>query len=404
MRLTRWNSALAAALLAGCGDPPSAPVPPRPLTAAEARIVEGSNTFAWGLLREAGRGHAGDNVFVSPLSVSMALGLTANGARGTTAEEIRAALGHGGMTQDEVNASFRGLKDLLPGLDRGVEMQVANSVWYRQGFAVEASFLDATARWFDADAAALDFADPAAKDRINAWVKAETRGRIPSIVERIEGGHVMFLVNAVYFKAPWTTRFDRARSYDGQFRRGDGSAVPARFMSIREGRFPFVRGQGFSAADLPYGNGAFAMTVVVPDHGVEVGDVAERLDAAAWRALVGSMRESEIAVVLPRLKLEWRSDLKPALQALGIRQAFGGADFSGISASHGHLLEVSEVLHRTFLEVNEEGTEAAAATSVGVKLVSLPPGIYADRPFLLAIRERSSGAILFLGRIEEPKQ
>lgn len=197
MRPPRWTTILAAALLTGCGAPPSAPVDARPLTTAEERVVAGSNGFAWGLLREAGRGQAGENVFVSPLSVAMALAMTANGAHGATAEEMRATLGSGGMTQDEVNASFRGLKDLLLGLDRGVEMQVANSVWHRRDFAVEPAFVNPVSRSFDAEVTSLDFADPAARDRINAWVSGETRGRIPTIVEQIDGDHVMFLIDAV---------------------------------------------------------------------------------------------------------------------------------------------------------------------------------------------------------------
>lgn len=410
-RLRRWSAAAcAAALLAACNDPagPGGGEPldalPRPLTAAEQEVVAGSNTFAWGLLREAGRGKAGENVFVSPLSVSMALGMTGNGARGATASQIHTALGFGGMTQDEVNAAYRGLKDLLLGLDPRVEMQVANSVWYRQGYAFEPAFFDALTRYFDAEATTVDFASPAAKEQMNAWVKAETKGRIPTIIEDVDADQVMYLLNAVYFKGAWVNRFDRTRTGEESFRRTGAAPVNVPMMRASDMPVRFAQTARWTAADLPYGNGAFAMTVVVPAEGVTTDALVAELDGAAWDALVGSMRDARVVVHLPRIKLEWKDDLKTGLMALGIRDAFteGAADFTGMSAAGGRNLILSEVLHKTFLEVNEEGTEAAAATAVGVVPTSLPPGLYADRPFLLVIRERFSGAILFAGRIEDP--
>jgi serine protease inhibitor len=409
IRLTRALTLAAAASLAACAESPSASKPlealPRPLTATEQAVISGSNTFAWGLLREAGRGQTGKNVFVSPLSVSMALGMTSNGARGNTATEIHQALGFGAMSQAEINAAYRGLKDLLLGLDSNVDMRVANSVWYRQGFPFDAPFFQVLDQSFDAQATPLNFGDPAAPGQINAWVSEETSGRIPTIVETIDQDQVMFLVNAVYFKGGWTNRFDRGRTRDAHFRRADGSTVSVRMMGQSDMPVRFASTDQWAAADLPYGNGAFVMTVVVPERNVTLDRVMEGLDSSAeWAALTSLLHDTEVVVELPRFKVEWKDDLRPALQALGIQQAFrdGFADFSGMSATSGTSLFVSEVLHKTFVEVNEEGTEAAAATSVGMGVTSLPPGIYADRPFLVAIRERFSGTILFLGRIEDP--
>jgi serine protease inhibitor len=284
-------------------------------------------------------------------------------------------------------------------------MRVANSVWYRQGFPFESSFFGVLDASFDAQATALDFESPAAKNQINTWVSQETGGRIPSIIDQIDPNHVMFLVNAVYFKGGWTSRFDRAHTADAPFHRANGSTATVKMMNGEEMPLRYAETPSWAAADLPYGNGAFTMTVVVPRGSSTLDQVMTELDdAAAWASLVSRLAERPISVHLPRFRVEWKDDLTTALKALGISQAFvaGSADFTGMSAAAGRELYISEVLHKTFVEVNEEGTEAAAATSVGVGVTSLPPGIYADRPFLVVIRERFSGTILFLGRIEDP--
>jgi serine protease inhibitor len=405
MRRIRWTALALAGVLGACTESLTAPQPiralPRSLSVAEQQVIAGSNSFAFGLLREAPA--RGGNVFVSPLSVSMALGMTMNGARGDTRTEMAATIGFGGMAPDDVNASYRSLVDLLRGLDRTTDMRLANSVWYRQGFPIDASFLDQTRASFDAQVAALDFADPAAKDRINAWVKQGTGGKITRIVDEITSDDVMFLVNAVYFKGRWVKPFDRSATRDETFHRSGASPVTVRMMTSAEGTFGYARGTGWQAVDLPYGNGAFTMTVVLPDSGVGTAALAAGMDAAAWSALTGSLHPTGISVRLPRFRLEYSGDLVDPLDRLGIHRAFGaGADFTGMSASRGHELFVSEVKHKTFVDVNEEGTEAAAATSVGVGVTSLPPTITVNRPFLVAIRERFSGTILFLGRIEDP--
>ena len=407
MRSIPWAGVALATLLSACSDGPAVPRPleglPRPLTAAEQKVVVGSNAFAFGLLRAAPERQG--NVFVSPLSVSMALGMAMNGARGTTRDEMSGTLGFGGMSPDDVNGSYHSLIDLLRGLDGTTDMRLANSVWYRQGFPFDAAYLDATRTSFGAQVTALDFGDPAARDRINAWVREGTGGKIPTIVDAVDGSSVMFLVNAVYFKGRWTAQFDRSATHDAPFHRTGAPAVTVPMMS-REGTYAVSGGLGWQAVDLPYGNGAFSMTVVLPAEGTSASALAARMTPAAWDSVVSSLHPMQLTVRIPRFRLEYGGDLAGALQGLGMRQAFaqGGADFTGMSASAGHDLFVSAVQHKTFVDVNEEGTEAAAATSVDVNVTSLPPSFVADRPFLVAIRERFSGTILFLGRIEDPRQ
>ncbi|HET6764923.1 MAG TPA: serpin family protein [Longimicrobiaceae bacterium] len=407
MRSTKWTGVALATLLAACADGPIASRPlhglPRALTAAEQKVVAGSNGFAFGLLRTAPARQG--NVFVSPLGVSMALGMAMSGARGATRDEMGGTLGFAGMSPQEVDGAYRSLIDLLLGLDGTTDVRLASSVWYRQGFPFDAAYLDATRASFGAQVTALDFGDPAARDRINAWVREGTGGKIPGIVDGISADQVMFLVNAVYFKGRWAARFDRAATRDQPFHRTDATTATVPMMS-REGTYAMASGAGWQALDLPYGNGAFSMTVVLPAQGTSAAALAARMDAAAWDSLTAALRPTQVMVKLPRFRIDYGSDLAGPLQELGMRRAFtgGGADFTGMSASRGHELFISAVQHRTFVDVDEEGTEAAAATSVGVNVTSLPPSFVVDRPFLVAIRERFSGTILFLGRIEDPRQ
>lgn len=410
MRLRRPPWLLAAILLAlACSDSPTAPGPitqlPRQLTAAELGVIAASNSFAFGLLREVNRAHADSNVFLSPLSASMALGMTVNGAAGTTLDSMRAALGFGGVPLADINASYQSLITLLRGLDPNVDFRIANSIWYRQGFPFEASFLDLGRRYFDARIEALDFADPGAPDVINGWVNDNTNGRIPTIVDQIPADAVMYLINAIYFKGAWTFRFDAADTRDGPFFGPGGATAPARFMSLRD-TLRYYENDSLQAVDLAYGGGPFAMTVVLPREGGDVNALIGGLTASGWRDLTGRFAATDLDLYLPKFRLTWEDSLNAPLRALGMAIAFrrDTADFSGMSLEGRHLF-ISKVKQKTFVDVNEEGTEAAAATVVEIGATSVGPGrpvMRADRPFLFAIRERYSGTLLFVGKIVRP--
>ncbi|HEX8695097.1 MAG TPA: serpin family protein [Longimicrobium sp.] len=393
----------AAALLAACEGSPSDPGTltelPRPLTDAERALVGAGNQFALGLFRQVG-GQGAENVFISPLSASMALGMTMNGARGQTLDEMRATLGFGSLAMADVNGSYRSLIELLLGLDRGVDVRLANSVWYRREFPFETSFLETCRTYFGAKAAGLDFGSPAAVDSINRWASQATSGRIDKIVEKIDGDDIMFLVNALYFKGSWRAAFDPAQTTQAPFHGADGvdRTVP---LMVRGGNYRHVWRPEYQAVDLPYGNGAFVMTVVLPREGHGVDALVGSLDAARWQEITAALdgvQETEMSVFLPRFRVTYEKTLNDALKALGMPLAFtDAADFTALSPAGG--VYVSEVLQKSFVEVNEEGTEAAAVTSVNVGLVSVPPSFRADRPFVFAIRERFSGTILFIGKI-----
>ena len=397
---------LAAACTSSTGPDVDEPGPaldalPRPLTAGEQRVIGAANDFSFAMFRRLSAAQQNDNVFTSPLSASMALGMAMNGAAGTTYDEMRATLGFGATASEtEIGESYRSLIALLRGLDPAVDFRIANSIWYRTGFPVNQSFLDAGRDWFDARVSDIDFGSPAAVPTINDWVSTATAGKIPTIIETIRDDQIMFLINAIYFKGSWRTKFDPAKTVDAPFR-GIGGDQPAKLMH-REGTMKYVQTAAFQAVDLPYGNSAYSMTVVLPNEGQGIDAVAASLESAAWTQWMTQFRDAEVDLHLPRFKLTWERGLIPDLQALGMRAAFvpGGADFTRLSPA-GRDLFISVVKQKTYVDVNEDGTEAAAVTNVGISLVSMPVRIpfRVDRPFIVVLRERLSGTVLFMGKI-----
>lgn len=412
--LSRGSWIIATLLAVGGCEPATGPSRiaglPRELTASEQAVVRANNRFAFGMLSELNRVHADSNIFFSPLGASMALGMTMNGAAGETFEAMRSALGFDALSQDEINASYRGLIDLLRGLDPRVQFLIANSIWYRQGFQIEPAFLDVTRRVFDAEVAGLNFSDPAAADVINAWVDRATQGRISEIVSPpIDPLTMVFLINAIYFKGTWTYRFDPGKTRPAPFTREDGSTVPVMMMEL-EATVPYaVAWPDYEVVDLPYGGEAFAMTVVLPAPGVGVDSLMRSLDAQRWDDLAAQVRDVELRLFLPRFRLEWEHKLKGPLSALGMGVAFdpGRADFTPMYRFAREAgVHIKDVKQKTFVDVNEEGTEAAAVTKVEVGIVCAcgPRTVRVDRPFLFAIRERFSGTVLFVGKVMEPPE
>ena len=392
-------------LLAACSsEGPTAPKKieqlPRPLSSVERQIAEGSTGFGLSLLREVNERTPPDsNVFISPLSASMALGMTATGAAGETLDSMRAVLGYPEVALQDMDESYRSLIDLLRELDPSVDFRIANSIWYRNGLNVQPSFVDATKQYFDAEVAALDFSSPSAVGTINDWVKRGTNDKIDKIVNSIPDDMVMYLINAIYFKGSWTARFDESRTRDEPFFAADGSQPTVPMMSV-ESDFLATSTNEYSAVELPYGGGAFSMIVVVPREGVGVDSLISEMDATRWQALLDGLTKQGGLVQIPRFRLEWESSLNAPLIEMGMGVAFDGgrADFSEISRDAG--LFISTVYQKTYVNVDEEGTEAAAVTAVGMRVVSLPPPLLrADRPFLFAIRERLSGTLLFIGKM-----
>ncbi len=397
-------------IMFSCGTPIE-PLPPsefRPLTSTEAKLVAAANDFGLNLFREINAAEPDGNVFIAPVSVSLALGMTMNGAANGTLGAMQQTLGFGGLDEDAINESYRGLIGLLTGLDPAVTMQIANSIWYYQGFPFKESFLESNREYFDAEVAGLNFSSPESPSRINNWVKSRTGGHIEKIVpDKIPDDIVMYLINAIYFKGDWKYRFDTKKTRNGQFRLPDGSTKEVKMMS-REMPIRYAITEEYVVVDLPYGNGFYTMTIVMPDGIDEIESFAADLNERRWNEITSSLpeNENEIMVHLPRFRLEYQIKLNETLKKLGMAIAFDAdyADFSRMYHKELYFenLYISTVDHKTYIDVNEEGTVAAAATSVGVTFTSLKPEILVDRPFIFAIRENHSGSLVFMGKIMNP--
>jgi serpin B len=401
---------LLALAFVACGDPAGPgeggePITelPRALTVGERELIARSNDFGFDLF---GRVIAGDdrpNIVLSPLSASMALGMTLNGANGTTFEAMRQSLGFGGLTQEEINASYRDLIELLTGLDPAVRFEIANAIWANENVPFHDAFFQAVSEAFDARAESSDFADPATLDAINAWVDESTGGLIDRILDSLDPDLVMLLANAIYFDGAWTTQFDAGDTSRDTFTRPDDSTVDVDMMMLRDVSVPVGGGAGYAAMELPYGGAAFSMVVVVPQGAATARGLAASLDSDAWEAIVAELAPRELGLLgLPKFTLTYDTFLNDALSAMGMDVAFRpGADFTRMSPL-GDQMCISFVRQKTFIEVDERGTRAAAVTIVGVGPTSAPPSLVVDRPFVFALRERLSGTVLFVGLVEDP--
>lgn len=415
----RLGIAISAAVLGAChspsgtGDlgtaPDSIKALSRELTVSERALISASDTFGVALLSAVNTTRTDSNIFMSPLSVSVALGMTMNGAAGNTYAEMRRGLGFGTLPQDEINQSYKSLTDLLLALDPHVTFKIANSIWMDQHFApvVEPVFLSSVRQSFGAEARALDFASPNAVSTINSWADQNTAGKIKKVLDRIGDDEVMFLMNAIYFKGDWRSAFDPKDSKPQPFKLLSGQAINVETMyrkgNVRRGSIP-----GATVVDLPYGGDAFTMTILLPDSASDVNALIGSLTPSTWRQAQASVQAANVGLYLPKIKLSWKAQLLPELGSLGMRDMQNPlvADFGKLAqgARPGDLY-ITKVQHDSYIDVNEVGTEAAAVTTVGVGVTSvcLTCDVRIDRPYLFAIRERLSGTVLFVGKIVHPE-
>lgn len=356
------------------------------------------SSFAFGLFQDITAYDESDIVFISPLSASIALSMTAAGAGGATQEEMLRTLGFEGLSVKDLNACNRGIIDLLSSDPEGVELNVANSLWVSDRFTLKSLYIRTAGSEYSARVSNLDFSDPASPSVINRWCAENTAGRIDKMIENIDPATQMYLLNALYFKGMWTTPFDAANTRKDIFH-GNRRDSEVEFMH-RTASFPYYIGPEGALLELPYGEGSFVMDIFLPAEGVSAEEFASGLDGEALSTLTGLLQSDRIKVTLPKFKAEYETSLNATLQRLGMRDAFTpSADFSGMSKEP---LMISEVKQKTFIEVNEEGSEAAAVTSVAVMRTSLAPEpleFRVDRPFVFLIRERTSGTVLFMGLV-----
>lgn len=376
------------------------------LTAREQQKVEADNAFTFKLFKETlSKPEAGRNLMLSPLSVSMALGMTSNGSNGTTLEAIRSTMEFKDFTETEVNSYYHKIITELPQLDPKATLQIANSIWYTNKFTPLPSFLKVNADNYNAEVAGLDFESPTAKDKINNWVNSSTHGKIPSIIDAIGNDIVMVLINAVYFKSDWKYKFDKAKTAKADFNLDATNKVQTDFM-VAQASVNYLSSQEANVYELPYGNEKYSMVIVLPNNiNNNINEFAGAITSAKWKGWMSGLQKTGMEIKMPKFKFSYEIKLNEELKHLGMEVAFdrtGLANFTRINASGN--LHIDEVKHKTFIEVNESGTEAAAVTSVGIQVTSVqqPSAVLINRPFVYAIREMKTGLILFTGIVNNP--
>ncbi|SET64748.1 serpin B [Natronincola peptidivorans] len=366
----------------------------------DARFLEGNQRFTFDIFKELNREDQNQSIFISPFSISTALSMTYQGAGGATKEGMAEALNYIGIEMETLNDSYRKLLAYLENIDDQVQLNISNSIWAREGGGFNEDFLDVNKDVFDAYVTELDFSRADAADIINTWIEDATEGKIDKMLQPpIPGNVVMYLINAIYFKGEWTEKFDENRSFEGSFHTEEGQIRDITMMSRNE-TTEYGEGDGFKVVRLPYGNGKTAMYSILPDENTSINDFIEAMDADKWREIRESISEEEDVVLrIPRFKIEYGiKTLTDSLIQLGMGEAFNEkADFSNIRPG----IFIEDVLHKAVIDVNEEGSEAAAATVVimAESAVMDPTTFIADRPFLFIIADDASDTILFIGKL-----
>lgn len=364
-----------------------------------------TSAFACKLLARLAASADAANIFISPTSIALALAIVYNGARGATRRAIADALDLGDIDADELNSASAELAHQLGQLDRHVQLAIANSLWLSEEFQLADDFARTARGCYDATVRRLDFKHEPVARIINAWVAEQTHDKIERIVEQIDRDTVLLLINAIYFKGSWTEPFSRQLTREAPFTLPGGRQVQCQQMSQR-GKYRYFEDQGVQAVSLPYGGGRICMYIFLPRAAAGLPELLRALSGKRWDAWMQRFSLTEGRVALPRFRLAYEAKLNDTLRALGMGIAFEPrADF-GAMAEDGERLRIDEVRHKAFVEVNEEGAEAAAATSVGMMRASFSPAktfnLVVDRPFLCAIRDDRTGAILFMGAINDP--
>jgi serpin B len=367
------------------------------LTRAEAGINAGSNAFGLNVFRTINASDKVGDLFISPLSLSLALAMTSAGADGNTEAQMRSVLGFGDATNAEMAEYFRKMTEALLNLDPKTTLQIANAIWTDKGITLKKGFVSDVTKYYHSEANSADMSATATIDAINRWCSEHTNGKIPKILDYDSRGLAVLLVNALYFNGIWKTQF--TDTFEGKFKALDGKGVSTPMMRATRD-IPYASDGKWEMVQLAYGNGGFVMDLLLPvdEKGFEKGVCS--LDADEWNALTGTLRSREVHLEMPKFKMNYEIVLNDVLQALGMTDAFtGAANFSKMSDAG---MCIDFVKQLTYVDVNEKGTEAAAVTAIGMKTTSIGPShtVYfiADRPFVFAIREVSTGAILFIGQ------
>ncbi len=382
------------------------PIPAKPKLIqpqSPTHIPQAHNTLGFNSIKLLATEEKNHNIFISPSSIALALSMVYNGAGSETKSAMQKTLQFQNLDIDTINQESLGLINSLKNPDPKVTLSIANSVWAKDGVNFNQEFRDLVAGYFKAEISNLDFTNPDAATTINSWVSKNTQDKIKSIVPSpIPRGMKMILINAVYFKGSWTQAFDQKKTEDRDFVRIADTPLKVPFMRQHED-MRYLETRDFQSVSLPYGeNKRLSMYVFLPK---DLDTFVQSLDTYKWNDWMSQYKEEDVTLLLPRFKMEYEKGLVPLLTQLGMEVAFqDNADFTGISND----LKLSSVIHKTFVEVNEEGTEAAAVTAIAVVATeAFNPSkkifyMEVNRPFFVAIRDNQTQEILFMGTIQQP--
>ena len=370
------------------------------------QLASASNRFGFNLFAQIQKEQPKDNIVISPNSIALALAMARNGTDGATAEEMTNALELDLLDSTAINRSYQKLVETLKTADPNVKLAIANSLWVNQNITLKDRFINDAQEFYQAKVTNLDFADPKSKRKINDWVSKNTANKIPKVVDSLSAQDALYLINAIYFKGIWSNKFEPETTVEQPFYTDSDSSQPQMMMN-QTGKYRYYQSDRFQAVRLPYGEKEeLGMYIFLPSQASNLAEFNQHLNQDRWQEWLSHMRSQKGNITIPRFKLEYEIDLIKSLSALGIKQIFdpSQADFSAMTDTP---VAVNTVKHKTFIEVNEEGTEAAAVTSIGIRITSAMPqdtpfNMNVNRPFFFAIRDDITETVLFMGNVVEP--
>jgi serpin B len=399
--------AMALLILACTKEPESQDITNLTPTEKSAKIIAADNQFGFEIFQKV-NASAGEpkNTMISPMSISLALAMVYNGTNGDTKKQMEDMLHKSGLTPDDINQSYKELVAALSSHDPKVELAISNAIFYRNTFSVKNDFITTNQNYYQAEVAGLDFTKTAETlNKVNGWVNTKTKGKIPEILQEVNPEDVMYLLNAIYFNGEWQYRFDPKETTDMPFTKEDNQVVQVPTMTI-ENPYNYYNHESFQMLEMPYGSGKYSMLIFLPASGKNTNNVISLLSAENVDVWIQKMTEQKKKVYLPKFEFKFDDSLVDELQVLGMTDAFNDAKANLSGISDAAKLVISEVMHKSYIKVDERGTEAAAVTgiTIGVTSIGHDNSFRVDHPFVFAIREKDTKAILFIGKVMNPKQ
>lgn len=373
-----------------------------------AKIIAADNQFGLEIFQKINNSLTEQkNTMISPMSISLALAMAYNGAAGDTKTQMESMLHKSGLTPEDINQNYKDLVSALASHDPKVELAISNAIFYRNTFSVKADFIATNQNYYEAEVAGLDFTKTTETlNKVNGWVDAKTKGKIDKIINQVKPEDIMYILNAIYFNGEWKYRFDAGQTTSQPFSKEDNTSIQVPTMTI-ENSFNYYNDTNFEMLEIPYGSGKFSMLILLPKSGKKADDVISSLAPANLNSWISKLTETKKTVYLPKFEFKFDKSLISNLQDLGMVDAFNPLKSNSSGISDAAQLFISEVMHKSYIKVDEKGTEAAAVTGITIGVTSIGPDLAVfrvDHPFVFLIREKDTNSILFMGKVVDPSK